>query len=583
MADGLQALDVGRLLAGLRRGLVPGADNSVEFLCNKFSGLVERLKQAEQVEQAERESSVQLEVKLQAEEQQADAERRHLEVATIAAREETKKVESGLAEALQQEAESKKQLASLRAEAEALAQRKRLLDDTCRTERAKLSEANGRLRRQQLSLPQTSEEVRRLQGQLQSLNSRSDAIAAELEGLQQRSAGDEENWAKMKSEMASEEEAREENLGSAAIFREDLDQALSHLALLQEQLAERQVAVQRLRSECQRCTAQRVGIQEETEKKRSWLRDAQKELAGLSETERGLERVHVETTQLRAQLRVEEEEAKHLEATALSRKAELADTEEKLMKQGERLQQVEQQRDQARLQVVSAEEEEARVQAAVEQLRHDQAAGGGLHRNLETELQMLHAEAERLRGELAFLKTDKLEGEQRLQLIMPALLEARRRVKELEGQIQAVQEESSREKDMGERLERETDTCQEKVRALRDENVRLSEQCSELEAQLAQSRDAQVPLTRTSRSRAEARPLSARREASPSKPSVRTPRAARDTPEAHRRKLLSAERAEREEPSSGAGPSDGPSKLQYLTNWIRNEEGRLAADGNLMQ
>lgn len=76
-------------------------------------------------------------------------------------------------------------------------------------------------------------------------------------------------------------QAREENLGSAAIFREDLDQAvlspshvrrllklnspalrsiasralleaLSHLALLQEQLAERQVAVQRLRSECQR-------------------------------------------------------------------------------------------------------------------------------------------------------------------------------------------------------------------------------------------------------------------------------------------------------------------------------------------
>ena len=45
-------------------------------------------------------------------------------------------------------------------------------------------------------------------------------------------------------------------------------QALSDLASLQEQLAERQVAIQRLGAECQRCAHERLGVHEEVEKQR---------------------------------------------------------------------------------------------------------------------------------------------------------------------------------------------------------------------------------------------------------------------------------------------------------------------------
>jgi len=559
MAD----FDVSRLLAGLQRGAIPGADGSVEFLCKKFSGLIDRLQHAEAKEAAERETCALLEAKLQSEEQQADTERRHLEVATISAREETRKVEAAAKEVLQKELQAKEELSALKAESEALSQRKRLLEETCRTEHARLGEAYGRLRRQQLSRPQLMEEVRRLQGQLQTLTTRSSAIAAETEVLQSRSLKDEENLLKLKNEVAVEEEAREEALSSATIGREDLDQALTDSALLQEQITERQVAIQRIHGECQRCNHQRFGVHDEIEKHRRFLKEAQKELESLSDVERQLEQVQSETVQLRAQLRVEEEEAKQIEAMTLTKKAELVETEEKLEKQTENLHQVEKQRDQVRADVAAAEEEEAKILASVEQLRHDQVAGVGMHRNLETELQMLNTEANNLRGELALLKTEKVEAEQRLQLVMPALQEVRRKVKELECQVEAAHGELSHEKDLGERLERETDVCQDTVRSLRDENVRLSEQCTKLEAQLMQVSRVVVPLTPASRVRAH-------RSCSEATP-LRSPAGQRRTP-------VSARAARR---SGGKQEENGtrtPSKLQYLSDFIRKEEGKLSGD-----
>lgn len=560
---GMADLDVSRLLAGLQRGAVPGADGSVEFLCKKFSSLIDRLKQAEANEAAERENYTALEAKLQAEEQEADAERRRLEVATLAAREETRQAELTVTEVVEKEMISKEEVMGLKAETEALVHRKRLLEETCRTEHARMGEAQGRLRRQQLSKPQMLEDVRRLQGQLQTSTTRSSAITAEMEVLQSRSLKDEEMLLKLKSELASEEEAREEAFSSATVRREDLDQALTDSALLQEQMTERQVAIQRIHGECQRCNHHRLGIRDETEKHRRWLKEAQKELESLSNAERQLEQVQAETAQLRAQLKVEEEEARQIEQLTLSKKAELADTEEKLEKQTEHLQQVEKQRDQVRSEVAAAEEEEAKVLASVEQLRHDQVAGTAMHRNLETELAMLNSEANDLRAELALLKTEKLEAEQRVQLVMPALHQARRRVKELECQVEAAHGELSHEKDLGERLERETDVCQDTVRSLRDENVRLAEQCTKLEAQLVQV------------SRVVAAPMRVRTRANPEAP--RSPAALRRKGPCSVKSLGSRPRPSdsRQAPTEDGGPNE-PSKLQYLSDYIRKEEGKLS-------
>lgn len=62
-------------------------------------------------------------------------------------------MESLLTETLQEEMKAKEGLAALRVEAEALAQRKRVLEETCRTEHAKHGEAHGRLRRRQMWWP----------------------------------------------------------------------------------------------------------------------------------------------------------------------------------------------------------------------------------------------------------------------------------------------------------------------------------------------------------------------------------------------------------------------------------------------
>ncbi|CAE7864065.1 unnamed protein product [Symbiodinium microadriaticum] len=207
------------------------------------------------------------------------------------------------------------------------------------------------------------------------------------------------------------------------------------------------------------------------------MQAAKEELATLQETERGAEHVQSETLQLHAQLRVAEDKAKHVEALASTKKAELGDTDDKFSKQTERMQQVEQSRDRARAEAATADEEEAHVSKRLEQLRHDQAAAGGMRRNLESELQLLGAEAEKLRGELAFLTKENADA--------PG---ARRRVKDLELQMQAARDEALHEKELTQRLEREADVCQEKLRALRDENVRLSEHCTELEVLVSKPR-----------------------------------------------------------------------------------------------
>merc|ERR1719189_370134 len=87
--------------------------------------------------------------------------------------------------------------------------------------------------------------------------------------------------------------------------------------------------------------------------------------------------------------------------------------------------------------------------------------------------------------------------QQRLQLVTPALTEVRRRLKDVESSLEAVQTQVAGERQHSERLERETTVCQEKMRALRDENVRLAERCAELEAKLPQQRTAPTALRRS--------------------------------------------------------------------------------------
>jgi len=123
--------------------------------------------------------------------------------------------------------------------------------------------------------------------------------------------------------------------------------------------------------------------------------------------------------------------------------------------------------------------------------------------NLQSELQFLTTEAEKLRQELASQLASRAEAQHRLQLVAPALSEAKRRVRELEEHLEVASSEAAREQQMGERLERETSVCRDKMRALRDENVRLSEQCTEFEAQLQQATAA------AQRSASARRPLSA--------------------------------------------------------------------------
>merc|ERR1712048_312090 len=140
-----------------------------------------------------------------------------------------------------------------------------------------------------------------------------------------------------------------------------------------------------------------------------------------------------------------------------------------------------------RSEIAAIDSERRQLEELIEHLQHDQVASGGYRSNMEAELRILVTEQDRLRRERDDQNTWRNDVQQRLSLVEPALAKAKRRVRTLETRLETLRSTANLESQRNERLERETNACQGKALALRDENARLSEQCTEFEAQLTQS------------------------------------------------------------------------------------------------
>lgn len=483
-------LSIENLLSALQRGTVPGADANVAFLCQKYTALLERLAVAEDGERSLEEQCASLDAELRTEEARERLENQELEASAAAAREEAKNLEASLVAARSEETQASQDLSTARAEAEECHQRRMALDEQCASERSRLAEVNSRFRQMQITRPVGQTELRRLQSQLQTLTTQYHTAAEELKSHRERASKENAALAELKSEALSEEESRDRASELAAKHREELNEALGELALLKERLAEAQVGVQRCEDELERRAERRLALQAEIQKYDAWLGNASREMEDLQEVDRSLARVQADTAEVRTSLGLEEAEVRSAEAARELKEAAVEEAERHLRERSERLEAAERDRESLLAEVRKAEEEQSQLEAVIEQLHHDQAAGGGLHRNLEQETQLLLAEAERLRHERDGRLAERSEMLQRLRLLTPALTEARRRVRELEDTLDSTRAEASRERTLAERLEREAGACQDRMRVLRDQNVRLAEQCTELEAQLQDGRAA---------------------------------------------------------------------------------------------
>jgi len=141
--------------------------------------------------------------------------------------------------------------------------------------------------------------------------------------------------------------------------------------------------------------------------------------------------------------------------------------------------------DAVRSEIVAAESEHQSLEVSVDQLRHSRTAGSGIRQNLEGELRLLLAEAGVIKREREEQARCRVEMQQQTALMAPALLEAKRCVRILEERLEDARAAADQDRKVNEQLERETGTGQDKMQALRDLNVRVSEQCTEKEAQLA--------------------------------------------------------------------------------------------------
>jgi len=502
----LPGLDVGRLLAGLQRGSVPGANDNVGFLCEKFSSLLDRLHLAESGDQECEDRCRVLELKIRAEHTEQQADQVELETVAGAASSEQNKLKDSLSEVRREEADMNEELQRARGEAESLMQQRSVLEDKCAQEQGRLNEANLRVR--QLKMSTGGDDLRKMEGQVQALSLQYTSTAEALQQCRDDALRDDARLTKLRAEILGEEEAREHASLEASAQREELNDTSSDLGRLKEGLTEVQVALQTCEDQLQRRSERGHALRAELQRRELWLVSATQRLESFQGVDLGCERVLTDTAEVSAVIAFEEVESREVEAATRVKAWEICDSELRCRENDQRLQEVLNDRGVVRARRNTTQDEHAELERNVEQLRHDQAAGGGMRSNLEKEMELLFAEADAFRQERADKLVDHAEMQHKLQWMTPSLSEARRRLHELEDGLEAAQGAATKEQQQTDRLERETTVCQEKMRALREQNVRLSEQVTQMEAQLAQSASS---LTRRPSSNSRIVPGAARR------------------------------------------------------------------------
>lgn len=459
----------------------------MKYLCQKFTALLERLQRAEAGERDSEERCAALQSEIQILGTEEQAEQSELTATESSLRAEVHKLEDGIAEAHREEVMAREEMRKVQEDAENFTQRRRALDEQCASERSRLAEVNSQLRRMHITRPCGRTELRRLQDQLQDLTTQQNSAAEELERQRERAGREEARLTELKAEAAKEDEAQSRAYEASAKKREELNETLRELSLLKERVTEAQVGIQRCEDELQRRAERKSALQCELHRYENWLSNVSRQIESLREVDQGLVKVQGDTSEVHKQIGVEDLEVKNADSAKQLQESTLAELERQVQEKTALLEEVERERCTLRSEVGKAEDEQAALDAQVEQLRHDQAASGGMRQNLENETQMLLTEAEKLRRERDDRLTERTESQQRLQLVTPALVEARRKIRELEDSLEAIRAESTREQQISERLERETGICQDKMRALRDQNVKLAEQCTALEAEVAHS------------------------------------------------------------------------------------------------
>lgn len=479
-------LEVDRLLCGLQRGTVPGADASVNFLCQKFTTLTERLRNAEAVEQERREHCAVLEAEIRCASAAAEAERVEQESAAARANREILAVGSALGEARQQEQQAEDELCRARARHEALRRRRDGLTEESVGECARLADASGRLRQLQRARPCEHDELKRDHVRLEAMASRYATMSAELQSCRERIAGSEQRLHTCRSEARSEDEARQQATEESVTQREELREVSGHVAALSEHLAEAQANVQLREDQIARHLDSKQALWRELQRREAWLVANTPKAEGYQAVECCLERMLADAAEVRSMHLVEEAEERQAEACNATRGKSLADSELKCMERSHRLEELEAAHEASLVpELREAEHEERQLQVASEDLRRDRAAGGGVRQNLEDELRFLAEEMVGLKSERDKQVVGAGELRQRLALVTPALADSRRGLRDLENKSAEAQKAAAKDQQLHERLEREMGASQEKTRGLRDENVRLSEQCTDFEAQLA--------------------------------------------------------------------------------------------------
>ncbi|CAE8610786.1 unnamed protein product [Polarella glacialis] len=462
-------------------------DQVISFLCQKFSGLIDRVRQAE-TKQVE----AQRKVATLAPCLQEAVKRRQSSSSTLQAALRTHRAEAANAQQRLFAARSAADFASselrqAREVAGGLNERCEELTRRCREEQRSAQDVEGLVTREDEAWAASEREREGLRRDMQAASSKLVAQEEELVIGHERDRHRRADLRALEERLQEAGRCRQVAERRARTGQEEVAGALKQVALFQDKLETIRNRVQQRQEDLQQEACQLEDLYAENlqdEQEAASARDSLDKLGQLKVKLEGALRAHVEAhnEQKAATLvtRGQKEANSALDIRQQEISERIGSVNEELATAG-----ADQGRWQLRLQALG--DSLRQLRASRDSLEESSRGAGNVGLSLQGELQHTFADTEKLRAERDEALAAGEELQRRLRAAEPALETTRRRARELEESLEDISAELHRARSRKESLLREVGHCREKMRGLRNRHSALSEKAHTLEKRFVRS------------------------------------------------------------------------------------------------
>lgn len=456
----------------------------VAFLCQRFSGLINRVQKAEASINDDKRKCAGFETALRDVEERRLAEGGSEKGELSVLQDEVQKLRTRLAEARQRAKEQTTEIQQAREENGKLEKRCAELSSSLECESQRAQEVTQVVNQEDTAYNTYKQQHARLHDRIYTMSVEYDALTADLSHMRERGV---QQRARIKElEMKSAEEVRLRDIAErkAQTQHEELCSALRKLAFMKERLSAVQTQLVHKERDLSDLEKNLGALRTENQQRQAEVTVAAKKLNCLCTLEAQHERSIRENAEARSELETETARRKQAKDKAAILDGKHQEAIGKLQRTVKALLEAEGDVSQLQAQLTSANEENRQKVAKIEELEKERKNKASIHRNLRDESQVTFSEHEVARQERDEIVAETEDLRRRVKQMTPLLESGRRRWEELEEREQGLQKDVKTEKKARELLQRNVATLQKQLRTGRRQNLRLMEQVQDREEHL---------------------------------------------------------------------------------------------------